>query len=166
MPPDPERTLEDLASLDPDASGPTDVMIAPRPPPSKPRVAGDAMEIFSKLAQRRQPSSIAPIALDVPPPPPPPSNPRRRWSQDSVNLVTLPVAPRTSRAGFIALCGAAAGALVGAVAVVFFLQSEPAVATDSAHPARLARAVDHPPPRSVEIARPTLTSSKVHRHPR
>jgi len=150
MPPEPERTLEDLASIDPDASGPTDVMI------SAPQPRANGLEIFSTL----QPSSIAPLALDVPTPPPPGGIPRRRHSHDSVNLVTISRKP--SRYGWVAACVVGVFALIGAIAVVVLLRSEPAVATIAAQ-ARIARTVDHPPPRSVEIARPPLATGK-HRH--
>jgi hypothetical protein len=140
MPPEPERTLEDLASLDPDASGPTDVMIA------APR-----LDI--------QPSSIAPLALDVSPPVTPPGGiPRRRHSLESVNILTISRKP--SRIGYVAAGIAGVAALAGAVAVVVLLRSEPTVATIAAQP-RIARAVDHRAPRAVEIARPPLAK---HRH--
>ena len=142
MPPEPERTLEDLASVDPDASGPTDTMI-------------------TALRVEPQPASIAPLALDVPAPPrtPPGGIPRKRH-YDSVNLVTISRKP--SRYGWIAACVVGVCALAGAIAVVVLLRSEPAVATVAAQ-ARIPRSVDHHPPRVVEIAGPPTAK---HRHVR
>ncbi len=138
-PPAAERTVEDLAVVDPDASGPTDVIELPPLEPPK------------------QPSSIAPLALDVAATAP------RGIFRESVNFVQAPVRPRkSSHLAWLAIASTAGiglMALIAGITIAVESSSSPA-AIDARPVVHVARRADEAAARSLVVTEPSLATRK------
>ncbi len=139
-PPASERTVQDLALVDADESGPTDVIELPP----------DALD------SPKQPSSIAPLAFDVGATAP------RSVFRESVNFVQGPVRPRKgSHLAWLAICATAGIGLIALIAgIAIAVESSAGPVAIEARTVHVARRAEAGGARSVIVTEAPLAPTK------